>query len=96
MQPPPIGKNRAVALLIFVVVAGLIVGWLGRLVIPGPNPMSLPLTILVGVGGAVIGGGIGAALFGADSAINFLLAIAAAAAIVVWIEKGRARRANML
>ena len=36
--------------LLALAISGLIVGALGRLVIPGPNPMSIPMTMLVGVG----------------------------------------------
>ena len=35
-----------ILLIIWIVIAGLIIGALGRLVIPGPNPMSIPMTIL--------------------------------------------------
>ena len=52
------------ALVIFILLSGLIVGALGRLVIPGPNPMTIFMTILVGIGGALLGGVIGSILFG--------------------------------
>jgi uncharacterized membrane protein YeaQ/YmgE (transglycosylase-associated protein family) len=82
-----------VALVIFILLAGLVVGALGRLVIPGPNPMSVLATILVGLGGAILGGIIGRLLFG-DSG-GFVLSVVGAALIVLWIERGR-RRASML
>jgi len=83
-----------VALVIFILLSGLVVGALGRLVIPGPNPMSVLMTIVVGLGGAILGGAIGWALFGSSG--GFILAVVGAALIVLWIERGRTRRANML
>lgn len=38
--------------LISLVLTGLVVGALGRLAVPGPNPMSIVMTIAVGVAGA--------------------------------------------
>ncbi len=45
-----------IAYLVSLVVTGLIVGALGRLVVPGPNPMSIPATIGIGILGALLGG----------------------------------------
>ena len=81
-------------MVIFISLSGLIVGALGRLVIPGPNPMSIFTTILVGLGGAILGGIIGGLLFG--NAGGFVLSVVGAALIVLWIERGRTRRAGML
>jgi uncharacterized membrane protein YeaQ/YmgE (transglycosylase-associated protein family) len=80
-------------LLFFILVSGFVVGALGRLLIPGPNPMGLFMTSVVGIGGALLGGAIGGLLFGTSGGL--LLAVPAAAAIVWWIERGRARRAGM-
>jgi uncharacterized membrane protein YeaQ/YmgE (transglycosylase-associated protein family) len=77
-------------LLIYIlalVVQGLIVGALGRLAIPGPNPMSIGQTILVGIGGSFLGGLVGYFLFGKN--FGFLLGILGAALIVYLIERGR-------
>ena len=42
------------------ILTGLVIGALGRLVVPGRNPIGCPLTILVGIVGAVSGLAIGA------------------------------------
>jgi uncharacterized membrane protein YeaQ/YmgE (transglycosylase-associated protein family) len=42
--------------LISLVLTGLIVGALARLALPGPDPMGIGQTILVGIAGAFIGG----------------------------------------
>jgi uncharacterized membrane protein YeaQ/YmgE (transglycosylase-associated protein family) len=70
--------------LIALVVTGLVVGALGRLVIPGPNPMGIGATILVGLAGSFIGGLIGRALFGGG---GIILAVVFAALIVFLLEK---------
>jgi uncharacterized membrane protein YeaQ/YmgE (transglycosylase-associated protein family) len=68
--------------------SGLIVGALGRLAIPGPNPMSIGVTILVGIGGSFLGGLVGNLLFGRPGGL--ILSIAGAALIVWLIERSRA------
>jgi uncharacterized membrane protein YeaQ/YmgE (transglycosylase-associated protein family) len=44
------------AFLIIAFVGGLIVGSLARLALPGPDPMSIPMTAALGLGGSLIGG----------------------------------------
>lgn len=46
------------------IVAGLIVGALARLVMPGRQNMSIPMTIVLGIVGALVGGFISSMLFG--------------------------------
>ena len=75
--------------LIGVVLSGLIVGALGRLAIPGPNPMSIGATILVGIGGSLIGWIVGAVIFGRPGGI--ILAVLGAALIVWLIDRGQAK-----
>jgi uncharacterized membrane protein YeaQ/YmgE (transglycosylase-associated protein family) len=52
------------AFIIGLVLGGLIVGALARLALPGPDPMSIPATIGLGIGGTVLGGVIGYLLLG--------------------------------
>lgn len=73
--------------LIALVLSGLIVGALGRLVIPGPNPMTIPMTILVGIGGSLIGGLVGNLLFSRGGGL--ILAVLGAALIVWLMERNR-------
>jgi uncharacterized membrane protein YeaQ/YmgE (transglycosylase-associated protein family) len=47
-----------IALLIMVIVGGL-TGLLARALMPGPNPMGMGMTILLGIGGSIVGGLIG-------------------------------------
>ncbi|HZD03093.1 MAG TPA: GlsB/YeaQ/YmgE family stress response membrane protein [Actinomycetes bacterium] len=75
--------------IISLIFTGLIVGALGRLVVPGRNPMSILATIAVGIVGALIGGLI-AGLFGAGWLITIILEVALAALLVYFLS-GRTR-----
>ena len=44
------------------ILIGLVVGALAKLVMPGRDPGGIIVTILLGIGGAVVGGAIGRAL----------------------------------
>jgi uncharacterized membrane protein YeaQ/YmgE (transglycosylase-associated protein family) len=68
------------------IVSGLIVGALGRLAIPGPNPMTIGMTILVGIGGSIIGGIVGWVLF--HRAGGLILSVLGAA-LIVWLMQRR-------
>ena len=76
--------------IIWLFVGGLIVGALGRLAIPGPNPMSLPMTALVGIGGSLVGGLVGYLLFRRPG--GFILSVAGAALIVWLLQRNQTRR----
>ena len=79
-----------ILLIIWIILSGLVIGALGRLVIPGPNPMSIPMTILVGIGGSIVGGIVGRLLFGRPGGV--VLAILGAALIVWLIQRSQHRR----
>jgi uncharacterized membrane protein YeaQ/YmgE (transglycosylase-associated protein family) len=75
-----------IAFIISLLLTGIIFGALGRLAIPGPNPMSIGMTILVGIGGAFLGG-IVAYLLGANGVIVFILQALGAALIVYLMQR---------
>lgn len=52
--------------LIVLLIVGFIAGGLARLLVPGPDAMSLAQTWLLGVLGSFAGGFLGYVLFGAD------------------------------
>ena len=57
MRPRRYGPGMG--LLVYLIVlafSGLIVGGLARLALPGPDPMSIWMTILIGLAGSFIGG----------------------------------------
>lgn len=78
--------------IISLVVGGLIIGALGRLAIPGPNPMSIGTTILVGIGGAMLGGLVGYFVFGREEGPGWILATLGAALIVWLLQRNQTRR----
>jgi uncharacterized membrane protein YeaQ/YmgE (transglycosylase-associated protein family) len=79
-----------VLLILWIILSGLVIGALARLVIPGPNPMSIPMTILVGIGGSIVGGLIGRLLFGRPGGI--ILAVLCSALLVWLISRSQSRR----
>ena len=52
--------------IIVLLIVGFFAGALARLLVPGPDPMSLGQTWLLGVVGSVVGGFLGYVIFGAD------------------------------
>ena len=52
--------------LIMLVIVGLLAGFVARALVPGPDPMGVGGTIVLGVVGSFIGGFLGWALFGND------------------------------
>jgi uncharacterized membrane protein YeaQ/YmgE (transglycosylase-associated protein family) len=75
--------------LIVLVVVGLIVGALARLALPGRDPMSIPMTILVGIAGSMIGGLVMYLITGGRSAGNWIASLAFATLIVYLIRRRR-------
>jgi uncharacterized membrane protein YeaQ/YmgE (transglycosylase-associated protein family) len=41
--------------LIAAIIIGIIAGYLGRLLLPGPEPMGFVATVVVGIAGALVG-----------------------------------------
>jgi uncharacterized membrane protein YeaQ/YmgE (transglycosylase-associated protein family) len=74
--------------LIALALSGLVVGALGRLALPGKDPMSVWQTILVGLAGSFLAGMIGALLFGRGVA-SIALSVLCATGIVYLIRRRR-------
>ena len=75
--------------LIGLAVSGLIIGALGRLAIPGRQPMGCFMTTLVGLGGSFLGGLVGNLLFNRPG--GFILAVLCSAGIVFVLSRTSAR-----
>jgi len=70
--------------LISTIVVGLLVGALGRLIVPGRNPIGFWATVACGLIGALLGGALGRAL-GHGRLLTILVEIAVSAgAVAVW------------
>lgn len=76
--------------IIGLVIAGLIIGALGRLVHPGPDPMPIWLTIVIGIAASLIAG----LLIGGF--LGFVLAVIIAAVLVGFAGNTRRRRGRPL
>jgi uncharacterized membrane protein YeaQ/YmgE (transglycosylase-associated protein family) len=71
------------------IVFGLVVGLLARLLVPGRQELSLPMTVLLGVIGSVVGGVVANALGTGDVfELNFLGSVVAIATSVVLVVIG--------
>jgi len=84
-----------ILVVISVIITGAVLGALGRLAIPGPNPMTIGMTILVGIGGALLGGIVGA-LLRASSGIVFILEVLGSALIVYLMQRRGGRPPHVM
>jgi len=75
--------------LIVLALTGLAVGALGRLAIPGKDPMSIGLTILVGIAGSLVAGLVWWLISGDRNGGGSLLSVVFAALIVYLIRRSR-------
>jgi uncharacterized membrane protein YeaQ/YmgE (transglycosylase-associated protein family) len=71
-----------VGFLLYLLVVGLVAGFIARLLVPGRDPMGLGATIVLGIVGSFIGGFLGWALFGHDLADGALQASGVLGSIV--------------
>ena len=77
-----------IALIIFFVVWGAIVGALARLALPGPDPMSMGETILIGIGSSIVAGIVFKVLFGGGGGIIGSVLVATGAVYLVRRSRG--------
>ena len=78
--------------LLWLTLTGLVIGALGRLVLPGRQDISLLATALVGIAASLLGG-ILADVFDVGWVIQFLVAVALAAiGITLFASSERGRR----
>ncbi len=78
--------------LLWLALTGLIIGALGRLVLPGRQEIGLLTTALIGIAASLLGGVLGD-IFDAGWIVRFLVAVALAAIGVTLVssrERGRA------
>jgi uncharacterized membrane protein YeaQ/YmgE (transglycosylase-associated protein family) len=74
-----------VEIIVFILV-GLVVGVLARLVMPGPDPIGILGTIIVGIVGAIVGGYLWRAVFGQTEGVEWIGSILVAMALL-WIYR---------
>ncbi|MER5180710.1 GlsB/YeaQ/YmgE family stress response membrane protein [Streptomyces sp. NPDC002896] len=82
--------------IISAIVIGILIGALGRLVLPGRQRIGILLTILVGIVAALLGSAIAAGIGVADTDgvdwAEWLIQIGLAALGIALLDRGRVRR----
>ncbi len=80
---------------------GLVAGALARLLVPGRQHMSIPMTILLGVVGSFVGGFLGYLLFHKGSQNGFIQpsgivgsVIGAVIVLLIWMRVGGRKHAR--
>jgi uncharacterized membrane protein YeaQ/YmgE (transglycosylase-associated protein family) len=87
----------SIGTIIITIIVGLIIGALGRLVVPGRQPIPIWLTIIIGIVASFIGAWIGT-LFGYHNAnggiawLPFVVGVGAAVVLIAIWEAVRGRR----
>jgi uncharacterized membrane protein YeaQ/YmgE (transglycosylase-associated protein family) len=71
-----------IGFVLYLLVIGIVAGFVARLLVPGRDPMSFWGTVLLGVLGSFLGGFLGWALFGHDLARGALQASGIVGSIV--------------
>jgi uncharacterized membrane protein YeaQ/YmgE (transglycosylase-associated protein family) len=81
-----------VGTVVGVLISAFVTGGLARLAVPGPDPMPIWLTILVGLGGSLGGGGIAYAAGSRNPYVISTVGFAVAIALVVAYRRFVQRR----
>jgi uncharacterized membrane protein YeaQ/YmgE (transglycosylase-associated protein family) len=75
--------------LIIIALTGLVVGGLARLALPGPDPMSLGQTMLLGIAGSFIAGVLMYLITGGAYGAGITLSIVVSTVIMYFIRRSR-------
>jgi uncharacterized membrane protein YeaQ/YmgE (transglycosylase-associated protein family) len=82
---------EVIGYILLLALSGLVVGAIARLLLIGPDPMSILETMLAGVGGSLIAGLIAYYVFDRDAGPGLILSVICAMAIVYAVRKYRQR-----
>ena len=80
------------------IVFGLIVGAIAKFLMPGRDPGGFVITILLGIGGALLGGFLGRALglYDADDAAGFVMALVGSIVLLLLYRMMAGRRGTVV
>ncbi len=84
---------EVVGYIVLLSLSGLVIGALARLLLIGPDPMSILETMLAGIGGSLVAGLIAYYVFDRNAGPGLLLSVICAMGIVYAIRKYRQRTA---
>jgi uncharacterized membrane protein YeaQ/YmgE (transglycosylase-associated protein family) len=79
--------------ILLLALSGLVVGALARLLLIGPDPMSLLETMLAGIGGSLIAGLVAFYVFNRNTGPGLILSVVCAMGIVYAVRRYRRRTA---
>ena len=80
-----------IVFIILLALSGLVIGALGRLLLPGRDPMSVLETIILGIAASLIAGLIAYYVFDKEEGAGFLFSVVCAVALVYAVRKFRER-----
>ena len=80
--------------IVWYLIAGLVIGAIARLILPGKQSMGWVLTMLIGAASAVIGGYLWEAVFPDNDGVAWIGSIIVAVAVLVIYERVIAKRAT--
>ena len=72
---------------IWFILAGIIIGFLARLLLPGRDPIGVVGTIILGIVGALIGGYLWEALFGENAGVAWIGSVIVAVILLFIYRK---------
>jgi uncharacterized membrane protein YeaQ/YmgE (transglycosylase-associated protein family) len=82
-------------LIISLIIIGIIAGAVARLLVPGDQDLSIPMTMLIGIIGSFVGGFLGYLIFHKDSQDGFFQPsgiigsiIGAVIVLLIWLRVG--------
>jgi uncharacterized membrane protein YeaQ/YmgE (transglycosylase-associated protein family) len=78
--------------IIVYAIAGLIIGALARLILPGKQSMSWGLTMVIGIVSAIVGGILWNAVFSGNEGVAWIGSLIVAIVIIVLYERVVAKR----
>jgi uncharacterized membrane protein YeaQ/YmgE (transglycosylase-associated protein family) len=78
--------------ILAIIIAGLIVGAVARLLVPGPDPMGFLGTLALGVGGSFLGWWVGHELVGRQVTLHPWLWSIGGAVVLVLVFRALSRR----
>jgi uncharacterized membrane protein YeaQ/YmgE (transglycosylase-associated protein family) len=80
-----------IGFLLAIALSGLVIGALGRLVVPGHQQMGCVATMGAGVAGSIVGGLIGRLIFGPNYVPGLIMSTLAAAGLIAVFTRSQQR-----